>query len=89
MPGVEVAIVITVLTVDAALQHVCAIFREQADRGDITPAERDLLIDGAILLAMHVDDLAQDGRVGAHSGWPEGALPEQLARHGRHAAAAA
>ncbi len=54
--------VITVLTVDEALQHVCAVFREHADRGDITPAERDLLIDGAILLAMRVDDLAP--------GWP-------------------
>ena len=53
---------ITVLTVDAALQNICAICREQADRGDITPAERDLLIDGAILLAMHMDQLARDGR---------------------------
>jgi hypothetical protein len=87
MPGVEVATVITVLTVDAALQHICAIFREQADRGDITPTERDLLIDGAILLAMHVDDLAQDGRVGSR--WPEGALPEPVGRHERHAAVAA
>ena len=89
MPGVEVGTVITVLTVDAALQHICAIFREQADRGDITPTERDLLIDGAILLAMHVDDLAQDGRVGSHSGWPEGTLPQPAGRHERHAAAAA
>ena len=80
---------ITVLTVDAALQHICAIIREQADRGDITPAERDLLIDGAILLAMHVNDLALDGRVGSHSGWPEGALPEPVGRHERHVAAAA
>ena len=53
---------ITVLTVDSALQDTCAIFRERAGRGDITPAERDLLIDGAILLAMHVDDLAGEGR---------------------------
>ena len=80
---------ITVLTVDAALQHICAIFREQADRGDITPTERDLLIDGAILLAMHVDDLIQDGGVGSHFGWPEGALPEPVGRHERHAAVAA
>ncbi len=62
MPGVEVGTVITVLTVDEALQHICAVFREHADRGDITPAERDLLIDGAVLLAMRVDDLARDGR---------------------------
>ncbi len=62
MPEVEVGIVITVLTVEAALQDTCAIFRERAGRGDITPAERDLLIDGVILLAMHVDDLAGEGR---------------------------
>ena len=62
MPGTEVGTVITMLAVDAELQHVCAIFRERADRGDITPAERDLLIDGAILLAMHMDQLARDGR---------------------------
>jgi hypothetical protein len=80
--------VITVLTVDAALQHVCAIFREQADRGDITPAERDLLIDGAILLAMHVDDLAQDGPAGSPPGWPGGARREPAGRE-RHAAPAA
>ncbi len=87
--GMEVGTVITVLTVDAALQRVCAICREQADRGDITPAERDLLIDGAILLAMHVGDLAQDGRVARHSNWGEGAPPEPVGRHERHAAAAA
>lgn len=89
MPGVEVGTVITVLTVDAALQHICAILRAHADRGDITPSERDLLIDGAILLAMHVDDLAQNGRVGSRSGWPERALPEPVGRHERPAAAAA
>ncbi len=80
---------ITVLTVDAALQHICAIFREQADRGDITPTERDLLIDGAVLLAMHVDDLAGDGGVSSHSSWPEAAPPEPAGRHERHAVAAA
>ena len=78
---------ITVLTVDAALQHLCAIFREHADQGDITPAERDLLIDGAILLAMQVDDLALDDRVGSDCGWPKRPLP--VRRHGRHASAAA
>ena len=77
---------ITVLTVDAELQHVCAIFREQANRGEITPIERDLLIDGAMLLAMHVDDdLARDGRVGSDSGWPEGTLPKPAGRHERRA----
>jgi hypothetical protein len=89
MPEVEVRTVITVFTVDAALQHICATVREQADRGEITPTERDLLIDGAILLAMHVDDLAQDGRVVPYFGWPEGALPERAGRHERHVAAAA
>ena len=88
MPWVEVGTVITVLTVDAALEHVGAIFREQADRGDITPTERDLLIDGAILLAMRVDDMAQDGRVGSGSGWPA-ELSQPVGRHERHAAAAA
>ena len=82
-------IVITVLTVDAALQRVCAIFHEQANRGDITSAERDLLVDGAILLAMHVDDLARDGRIRSRSGWPEGSLPQPVGRHERHTAAAA
>jgi hypothetical protein len=65
MPGVEVGTVITVLTVDEALQRICAELREQADRGDITPIERDLMIDGAILLAMRVDDLARDGAAAA------------------------
>jgi hypothetical protein len=87
MPEAEVGTVITVLTVDAALQHICAAFREQADRGDITPAERDLMIDGAILLAMRVDDLARDGRADADSGWPESAPPEPAGRHERQAAA--
>jgi hypothetical protein len=89
MPGAEVGTVITVLTVDEALEDVCATFREQADRGDISPAERDLLADGAILLAMHVDDLARGGRVGSHSARPEGKLPGPVGRHERRAAAAA
>ncbi len=80
---------ITVLTVDEALRHICAIFREQADRGDITPIERDLLIDGAVLLAARVDGLARDGRVGSDSGWPEGELPVPVGRHERHVATAA
>jgi len=80
---------VTVLTVDAALQHICAVFRERADRGDITPTERDLLIDGAILLAMHVDDLAEEDSVGSYPSWPEGALLESAGRHERHVTAAA
>jgi hypothetical protein len=89
MPVVEVGTVITVLTVEAALQHTCAIFRERADRGDITSAERDLLIDGAILLAMHVDDLAREGRTDSAPGWPGAARPEPAGRHERCLAAAA
>jgi len=81
--------VITVLTVEAALEHTCAIFRERADRGDITPAERDLLIDGAILLAVHIDDLAWEGRAGSPSGWPRAVRPALAGRHERHQAAAA
>jgi len=81
--------VITVLTVDEALQQTCAIFREQADRGAVTPTERDLLIDGAILLAMRVDDLDRDDRVGSGSAWPEGELPGPVGRHERNALAAA
>jgi len=80
---------VTVLTVDAALQHICAVFRERADRGDITPTERDLLIDGAILLAMHVDDLAEEDSVGSDPSWPEGAPLESAGRHERHVTAAA
>jgi len=87
--GVEVGTVITVLTVDEALQHICAIFHEQTDRGDITPTERDLLIDGAILLAMQVDDQDRDGRVGSDSGWPEWASPEPVGRHERRPAVSA
>ena len=64
--------VITVLTVDAALQHVCAELRERANRGDITATERDLMTDGAILLAMLIDDRARDDRADPDSGWQEG-----------------
>jgi hypothetical protein len=39
------------------------------------------------VLAMHVGDLARDGRLGSHSGWPEGALPESAGWHERHSAA--
>lgn len=53
-------------TIDAALLHTCASFHDQAARGEITAAERDLLIDGAILLAVNLEALIQD----AHDGWP-------------------
>ena len=89
MPGAEVGTVITVLTVDAALEQTCATFRDRADRGDITSAECDLLIDGAILLAMRIDDLASEGRAGSTTGWPELARPALSGRHERYPVAAA
>lgn len=49
--------------VDVALEHTCAEFRSQAAGGQITLTERDLLIDGAILLAAKIEELIQDGRV--------------------------
>ena len=52
---------ITVLTVEAALQRTCAIFRDRADRGDITSAD-GTCCRGAILLAVRVDELAREGR---------------------------
>ncbi len=58
-------------TVDAALEHTCADFREQAARGEITAAERDLLIDGAILLAANLEELIQDARAGEAPSWPD------------------
>jgi hypothetical protein len=87
-PEVEVGTVITMLTVEAGLEHACATFCERADRGDITPAERDLLIDGAILLAVHIDDLAWDA-IGSIPGWPDSAQPAPAGRHERYPAAAA
>jgi len=81
MPGMEVRTVITVLTVDDALQQLCATFREQADRGRISPTERDLLMDGAILLAMHVEDLDRESLAGSHQ--------EPVRRHERHTPVAA
>jgi len=86
--GLEVGTVMTVFTVDAALESTCATFRERADRGDITPAERDLLIDGAILLAMHIDDLPREDRAGPTPGWPRMARPAAAGRHERHQSAA-
>jgi hypothetical protein len=77
----------TVFTVDAALESTCATFRERADRGDITPAERDLLIDGAILLAMHIDDLPTEDRASPTPGWPRMARPAPAGRHERHQSA--
>lgn len=58
-------------TVDSALQHTCASFREQAARGEITAAECDLLIDGAILLAVNLEALIQDFHAGRPPSWPD------------------
>lgn len=55
-------------TVDSALQHTCAGLREHAARGEITGPECDLLIDGAILLAVHLEALIQDGYAGGPPG---------------------
>jgi hypothetical protein len=60
-----------VITVDSALQHTCAIFRERAAHGDITAAECDLLIDGAILLAVNLETLIQDAHADRPPAWPE------------------
>ncbi|HEX6932218.1 MAG TPA: hypothetical protein VF162_08755 [Streptosporangiaceae bacterium] len=73
-------------TVDAALQQICAQFREQAMRGQITEAERDLLIDGAILLAVHLESLIQDAQTGTQPLWPR---PVPSRGIGKHAAAIA
>jgi hypothetical protein len=60
-----------VFTVDSALQQTCASFREQAALGEITAAECDLLIDGAILLAVHLEALIQDAHAGRPPSWPD------------------
>jgi hypothetical protein len=49
---------------ESALEHTCAEFRDQVTCGQITAAECDLLIDGAILLAVHLEALLQDAQVG-------------------------
>ena len=83
------------LTADSALQHTCSIIGEQAAHGDITAAERDLLIDGAILLAANLETLIQDDHADRPPAWPEAsqrparpARPARHARHARHALAA-
>ncbi len=72
--------------VDAALEHTCAEFRSRATDGQLTAEERDLLIDGAILLAANIEELAQDARAGLPPTWAD-AVPEPTAASaGRHAA---
>ena len=58
-------------TVDSALQHTCAGFRDQAAHGEITATECDLLIDGAILLAVNLEALTQDAQAGRPPSWPD------------------
>jgi hypothetical protein len=58
-----------VFTVDSALQHTCAGFRERAAHGEITAAECDLLIDGAVLLAVNLEALIQDAHTGRPPSW--------------------
>lgn len=73
--------VVAVFIVDVALEHTCAEFRSQAADGRITAVERDLLIDGAILLAAKIEELTQDARVGLPPAWastaqdPTGGMP--------------
>jgi len=80
----------TVFVVDVALEHVCAEFRSRAADRQITAAERDLLIDGAILLANKIEELQQDAReeqpLGSlgrarHAAGVVTRRPRRLARH--------
>jgi hypothetical protein len=61
----------TVFIVDEALEHTCGEFRAQAARGEISEAERDLLIDGAVLLTVNLEELIQDARAGRPVSWPD------------------
>jgi hypothetical protein len=70
--------------VDVALEHTCAEFRARAARGQITAAERDLLIDGAILLANKIEELLQDARAGLSPEWPDHARHSSGFVAGRH-----
>jgi hypothetical protein len=82
-----------VFIVDVALEHVCAEFQSQAADGQITGAEHDLLIDGAILLANKIEELLQDARGEQPPGSPvparhaAGGMARQQRRLARHAAA--
>ena len=57
--------------VDAALEHTCAELRLRAADGHITAEERDLLIDGAILLAANIETLVQDARAELQPAWAD------------------
>jgi hypothetical protein len=67
-----------VFTVDSALQHTCASFRQQVACGEITADECDLLIDGAILLAANLEALIQDAHAGRSPSWPDGSQHSDL-----------
>jgi len=60
-----------VFSVDSALQHTCAELRDQASLGHITAGERDLMIDGAVLLAVHLETMIQDAKAGGEPIWPD------------------
>ena len=83
-----------VFIVDVALEHTCAEFRSRAASGQITATERDLLIDGAVLLASKIEELLQDARAGSPPEWPDpakhaaGIVAWRPGRLPRHAAAA-
>jgi len=62
-----------VFIVDVALEHTCAEFRSRAADGQITAAECDLLIDGAILPAAKIEELTQDARAGLPPPWADAA----------------
>jgi hypothetical protein len=64
-----------VFTMDTALQHTCASFREQAARGAITAAECDLLIDGANTLAVNLETLIEEAQAGTAPSWREASHP--------------
>ena len=71
-------------SVDAALQRTCASFREQAAKGEITRAERDLLIDGAVLLAVNLAALPHDALADLPMPpGPDVSVPERPDRRGR------
>lgn len=83
--------VVAMFIVDVALEHTCAEFRSRAADGQVTAAERDLLIDGAVLLANKIEDLQQDARAGLSQEWPDrarhsaGVVPARPRRLARHA----
>jgi hypothetical protein len=79
-----------VFIVDVALEQLCAEFRSRAADGQITAVERDLLIDGAVLLVSKIEELQNDARAeltpagshpARHATSVVSARPRRLARH--------